>query len=68
LSRDLAMLNTSYQSLLDEVRREIALDYLRTSPLSVEQIAQLVGYSDASNFRKAFKGWMGQTPSQYRDR
>lgn len=67
LSRDLAALNTSYQSLLDDVRQEIALDYLQTTPLSVEQIAQLVGYSDASNFRKAFKNWTGKTPNQYRN-
>ena len=56
----------SYQELLDEVRRNLAVDYLSNSLLSVEQIAELVGYGEAANFRKAFRKWTGKAPSEFR--
>ena len=50
---------TNFQEVLDEVRNHLALDYLRETELSVSDIATLLGYSDASTFRKAFKKWNG---------
>jgi AraC-like DNA-binding protein len=58
---------TSYQRILDEVRKEMAIEYLRNSNLPIEEIAALVGYSDPSNFRKAFRRWTGRAPSYYRE-
>jgi AraC-like DNA-binding protein len=58
----------TYQQLLNASRRDIAIDYLRDTQLSVEQIAELVDYSDAANFRKAFKKWTGRRPIDYRSR
>lgn len=66
LSRSLQEVSTSYQKILDEVRKEMAIEYLKTSSLPIEEIAALIGYNDPSNFRKAFKRWTGQPPSYYR--
>lgn len=67
LSRSLQEVGTSYQRILDEVRKEMAIEYLRNSALPIEEIAALVGYSDPSNFRKAFRRWTGHAPSYYRE-
>ncbi len=67
LSRSLQEIGTSYQRILDEVRKEMAIEYLRTSNLPIEEIAALVGYSDPSNFRKAFRRWTQHAPSYYRE-
>lgn len=66
LSRSLQEVSTSYQKILDEVRKEMAIEYLKTSSLPIEEIAALIGYNDPSNFRKAFKRWTGNPPSYYR--
>lgn len=68
LSRSLQEVSTSYQKILDEVRKEMAIEYLKTSNLPIEEIAALIGYNDPSNFRKAFKRWTGQPPSYYRSK
>jgi len=67
LSRSLQEVSTSYQKILDEVRKEMAIEYLKTSNLPIEEIAALIGYNDPSNFRKAFKRWTSQPPSYYRN-
>ena len=66
LRRHLSENRVTYQELLDQVRRDLAVDYLRNSPLSVEQIAQLVGYGEAASFRKAFRKWTGKAPGEFR--
>lgn len=67
LSRSLQDVGTSYQRILDEVRKEMSIEYLRSSNLPIEEIAALVGYSDPSNFRKAFRRWTQNAPSYYRE-
>lgn len=57
--------NTSYQTLLDEVRRDMAIGYLQESHLSITDIAYLVGFSDLSVFSRKFKRWTGQAPSTF---
>ena len=57
---------SSYQEVLDETRKLMALDYLRDPQLSVCQIAFLLGFSEQSTFNHAFKRWTGQTPGMYR--
>lgn len=66
LRRRLVAEGVSYASLLNETRAAIAKTYLRDSLLTIEDIADRVGYSDASNFRQAFHNWMGMSPSHYR--
>ena len=56
----------TYSSLLQGVRKALALDYLSTSLLHIDDIAAALGFSDAVSFRHAFKRWTGKTPSQYR--
>lgn len=67
LSRGLQDVGTSYQNILDEVRKEMAIEYLRNSNLPIEEVAALTGYSDPSNFRKAFRRWTTHAPSYYRE-
>ena len=66
LYRRLGEEGVSYQSLLDKLRSSVALEYLKNTQLSVEEIATQCGYQDVSNFRKAFRRWTGRSPSSYR--
>jgi AraC-like DNA-binding protein len=64
--RKLKAQDTSYQMLLDDVRQELAIWYLRQSDLSAEAIAERLGYRDTSNFSRTCKRWFGLTPRQIR--
>ena len=66
LRRGLRSAGLSFQQVLDEVRAKIATDYLQTSDLDIEDIAMLTGFSDATNFSRAFKRWTGRSPSSLR--
>ncbi len=66
LKRRLKSEGVSYQQLKDKERLRLASQLLSDSSLSVDQIADRLGYSDASNFAKAFKGWTGASPSHFR--
>ncbi len=68
LKRRLADRGTSFSDLLEEVRRERALRLLRSDRHSIEEIAARLEYSDAANFTRAFRRWMGTTPAAYRKR
>jgi AraC-like DNA-binding protein len=66
LHRHLASEGLSYQVLVDDMRQTLAIEYLERTSMAIENIAERVGFSDASNFRKAFKKWTGITPSEFR--
>jgi AraC-like DNA-binding protein len=66
LRRKLEAEDTSYRELLAEVRTRLAIEYLRKTAMTNEEIANRLGYSDAANFRHAFIGWTGKSPSDYR--
>ncbi len=66
LRRKLGQHNVRYQDLLDEERRRVAEDFLLNTTLSVQQVADKCGFSDAQNFSQAFKRWLGVSPSQFR--
>jgi AraC-like DNA-binding protein len=66
LKRRLAEHAVTYSSLADRELREKALLLLRSADLSLEQVAERIGYSDVANFTRAFRRWTGQTPAQYR--
>lgn len=68
LRRRLAAEGSGFQAVLDETRAELAADYLRESDFTVEEIAGLVGFSEQTNFSKAFKKWTGLSASEYRAR
>ena len=58
--------STSFQTLLDSTRCKHARSLLRHPELSVDSVAQRLGFSDVSNFRRAFIQWTGDSPSQWR--
>lgn len=66
LHRRLADEDTSYQRILDELRKDLAIDMISTRNLSVEEISRQLGFSDARCFSRAFKAMTGMTPSEYR--
>ncbi len=68
LRRRLEREDTSYQSIKDRLRSDVAIDYLCNSSLSVDEIAALIGFQDASAFHRAFKRWNGVQPGEYRRR
>lgn len=65
LRRRLAEAGTGYQQLLDEVRQALAEEMLATGVLTVEDVAQRLGYAEASSFIHAFKRWRGMTPARF---
>ena len=67
LSRQLKAEDTSYKVIVDDIKRSMAMDYLRTTDWSVDEIAYLLNYSDPSNFARAFKKWSGLSPKQFRE-
>jgi AraC-like DNA-binding protein len=66
LRRRLQQLDSSYARLLEHTRHDLARKYLLQQSLSVSDVTQLLGFSDQSNFSKAFKRWEGDTPINYR--
>jgi AraC-like DNA-binding protein len=66
LRRRLAAEGVSFSTLVEQSRRDEALRLLRSSRLSVEDVARQLGYTNASTFVRAFHRWTGQTPKQYR--
>ncbi|MFT7596855.1 MAG: AraC-like DNA-binding protein [Paracoccaceae bacterium] len=66
LSRRLAHEGTTFFHVLEDLRRALAVSYLRDSNLVLAEIAFLLGYAGQSSFNDAFKRWTGQTPGQYR--
>jgi AraC-like DNA-binding protein len=68
LQRKLAEAETSYQQLVDDTRREMALRYIDDRKMSVTDITFLLGFSGQSAFARAFKRWTGFSPTDYRNR
>ncbi|NYT61565.1 AraC family transcriptional regulator [Alcaligenaceae bacterium] len=66
LRRRLRTEGQSFQRLKDEMRRDAAIQYLMKSNLTLVQVADLVGFSEASTFHRAFKKWTGVSPGEYR--
>lgn len=56
----------SYQSIKDQLRRDLAISYLSHSNRSVMDIAVELGFSERSAFHRAFRKWTGASPAQFR--
>ncbi len=67
LSRRLADEGTTYEEVVDLLRRSLALQYVREPSLSLSQIAWLLGYEGATSLNHAFKRWTGRPPSLARN-
>jgi AraC-like DNA-binding protein len=68
LGRRLAAEGTSFRTLVDQVRLGMALELLAAAnPVSIEQVAEALGYAEPSAFTHAFRRWTGVAPRVYRE-
>ncbi|HFD80031.1 MAG TPA: AraC family transcriptional regulator [Gammaproteobacteria bacterium] len=67
LQRRLRNEGTSFKHLLENTRRELALQYIRENHRSIGEITYLLGFSEPSNFTRAFRRWTGRSPLEYRE-
>lgn len=68
LRRKLREEGTTFQALLDDMRKDLALGYMRDTQMSFGEIAYVLGFSTPGAFQRAFKRWTGETPGDYRRR
>jgi AraC-like DNA-binding protein len=66
LFRRLKAEGTTFEKVLDDLRRRLALDHLNGKKVSIGEAAYLVGFSDAVAFSRAVKRWTGATPRAWR--
>ncbi|MCP1647924.1 AraC-like transcriptional regulator QhpR [Pseudomonas nitroreducens] len=66
LQRRLKEHGIEYSALVEDVRRELALAYIKDSDYSMTEISLLVGYAESGSFTRAFRRWTGHSPQQYR--
>ena len=66
--RQLHERGTTYQHILDEIRIELAKEYVASTGLSVDQIAGRIGFAEATTFRRAFKKWTGMNIKEFKRR
>lgn len=68
LQRKLGEMKLTFQQLVEEARRELAHHYLRQNTVELTGVAFLLGYEDASSFFRAFQGWEGISPGEWRSK
>jgi AraC-like DNA-binding protein len=61
----LSKCGTTFQDVVNETRRALACGYIDNSALSITEIAYMLGFSDTSNFSRAFRRWTGCSPRAY---
>ena len=67
LQRKLKTCGTSFESLVGEVFRERALQYMQNPNFSIQEVGRIMGFKDLSNFSRAFKRWTSISPTEYRN-
>lgn len=67
LQRKLSEEGVTFQGIYNELRRQLALDYVSDTSIPLIEVAIMLGFSDSSAFYRAFKRWTGSTPGDYRD-
>lgn len=68
LRRRLRVTGSSFRELRDDCRKEVGLELLSRTSLSVEEITDRLDYCDADALRVAVRGWVGMAPTEYRNR
>ncbi|MGH8765739.1 MAG: helix-turn-helix transcriptional regulator, partial [Burkholderiales bacterium] len=68
LQRKLAEADLTYQQLVDQTRRDLALRYIEDAGKSLTEITFLLGFSGQSAFTRAFRRWTGESPTVFRDK
>lgn len=67
LQRVLGEEGTSFRTVLDGLRQDLALSYLRDEAMRVEEVSYLLAFSDPNSFYRAFRDWTGMTPAEARN-
>ncbi len=67
LQRRLAAEQSTYNQLLDEVRHQLAMEYIQDPGNSVTDLAFRLGFNDSGSFGRSFKRWTGKSITQYRE-
>lgn len=67
LRRRLADEDATYGAIVDDVRRKLAIEYLQTTHMSVDDVAWKVGFSDSANLRRAVRRWTNKTVNELRE-
>lgn len=66
MHQDFQAAGLTYKEIVEEVRRDLAISYVRQRHLPFSEIAMLIGYSELSAFSRAFRRWTGTSPRAYR--
>jgi AraC-like DNA-binding protein len=66
LQRRLLQEQTSFRDIAGEVRKEIAFQLMQNPAIKISEVSDILGYSDLTAFRKAFKSWTNATPRAVR--
>ncbi len=68
LERSLKESGTTFRDILEVTRKEVAVETIKMSNMSLTTLALNLGYGDFSAFSRSFKKWFGEPPSAYRER
>jgi AraC-like DNA-binding protein len=66
LHREFSANSVSFKSLVEDVRRDLAISYMKQRQLPLSEVALLLGYSELSAFSRAFRRWTGRSPRAFR--
>ena len=66
LQRKLKQEGTTFRQLVDDIRRQLATQFIQENSRSIGEISYNLGFSEPANFTRAFKSWTGISPKQYR--
>ena len=65
LQRHLSDVDLVFSDIVEDIRQTKSRQFLQEGNLSISQVAALLGYTDVSNFSRAFRRWTGQSPREY---
>jgi AraC-like DNA-binding protein len=66
LQRRLRNVGVTFEKMIDEIRCDHALNLLENESMPLTEVAFVLGYSDIAHFTRAFKRWVGLTPTGFR--